>query len=129
MSSASSREDQARQFAAELLDDLREDALDAGSVEGASGNSHKLRNVLGRAPGASWGLDRLPGLFEEIDPPLQGVIQCLRAELANARRPHQLVVAELDQAPPAYRPAVADYFERLSRDYEPAKTPDSGKEK
>jgi hypothetical protein len=126
MKSESRPEERERQLAAQLLDDLREDALDSLSVAGGSGDGDagKLSKILGRTPGASLGLGRLPGLFEEIDPPLQGVIQMLRAELANARRPHQLVVAELEQAPPAYRPAVADYFERLSRDYEPAKDAD-----
>jgi len=40
-----------------------------------------------------------------------------------------LIVAELEQAPPAYRPAVADYFEKLSRDYEPARSQNRGTEK
>ena len=129
MKSESRPEERERQLAAQLLDDLRGDALDALSVASASGDLGRLRNILGRTPGASLGLERLPGLFEAIDPPLQAVIQLLRAELSNARRPHQLIVAELEQAPPAYRPAVADYFEKLSRDYEPARSQNRGTEK
>jgi len=121
-SSAQDMEEKQRQFAEQLLDDLRESAWDAESVLSSSGDLGSLSSILSRAKGSSLGLNRLPGLFEQIDPPLQGVIRSLREELANARRRHQLVAAELEQAPPAYRPAVADYFERLSRDYEPAKS-------
>lgn len=61
---------------------------------------------------------RLWGLWTQLDEPLGGVIDLLRAELQRSMRQHQLTNQSADQAPPAYRAAVADYFERLSRDYD-----------
>jgi hypothetical protein len=58
------------------------------------------------------------GLYLAIDPPLGEVIRLLREELNRAKRDHQLSEQSADTAPAAYRSAVADYFERLSRDYE-----------
>ena len=97
-SGSSGSEEQKRQFAAQLLGDLREDAMDSLSAGSSSGDHRKLRNILSRTSGGGLDWDTLPGLFEEIDPPLQGVIQLLRVELANARRPHQLIVTELEQS-------------------------------
>jgi hypothetical protein len=37
------------------------------------------------------------------------------------RRQFELATKEPAAAPPAYREAVADYFEQVSRDYQPAK--------
>jgi hypothetical protein len=38
--------------------------------------------------------------------------------LLQSSRQHELSDQLAEQAPPAYRAAVADYFERLSRDYQ-----------
>jgi hypothetical protein len=37
------------------------------------------------------------------------------------RRQFELATKEPAAAPPAYREAVADYFEQVSRDYQPEK--------
>jgi hypothetical protein len=56
-----------------------------------------------------------------IDPPLTGVINALQTQLAGMRRQFELATKEPAAAPPAYREAVADYFEQVSRDYQPEK--------
>ncbi len=44
----------------------------------------------------------------------------------DRQHPYHLTDEQAAQAPAVYRPAVADYFEQLSRDY-PAGSNDSGK--
>jgi hypothetical protein len=58
-------------------------------------------------------------LYLAIDPPLTGVINSLQTQLAGMRRQFELASKEPAGAPPAYREAVADYFEQVSRDYQP----------
>jgi hypothetical protein len=48
-------------------------------------------------------------------PPLDEMITWLRSDLVEVRRDHVLTEQELALAPVAYRPAVAEYFETLSR--------------
>ena len=59
-------------------------------------------------------------VYGKLDEPLGKIINALRTALAQSSRQHELQDDEAEQAPPAYREAVADYFERLSRDYETA---------
>jgi hypothetical protein len=58
--------------------------------------------------------------YGRLKEPLTTIISLLRAQLMQTGRQHELSDQLAEQAPPAYRAAVADYFERLSRDYGPA---------
>jgi hypothetical protein len=58
--------------------------------------------------------------YARLREPLSNVIALLQAQLMQTGRQHELSDQLAEQAPPAYRAAVADYFERLSRDYQAA---------
>jgi len=58
--------------------------------------------------------------FGRLNEPLGAIINLLRVQLRQSSRQHELTDQQVEQAPPAYRAAVADYFERLSRDYQTA---------
>jgi hypothetical protein len=58
--------------------------------------------------------------YGTLNEPLGAIINLLRIQLQQSSRQHELTDQQAEQAPPAYRAAVADYFERLSRDYETA---------
>jgi hypothetical protein len=47
---------------------------------------------------------------------ISGLIQLAKARLADAGRTQALTLGNPSEAPPAYRTAVADYFETLARD-------------
>ena len=107
------------QFARELVEDVREAAQDAVVVVPKSDALADVRATLRDVPLELHYRDEA-ALFSRIDPPLQGLIDSLHAAQQHARRDHSLTDGNLDLAPPAYRPAVADYFEQLSRDYDGA---------
>ena len=106
-------------FARELVEDVREAAQDAVVVVPKSEALADVRETLRDVPVELHAADQA-ALFARIDPPLLGLIDALHAAQQHARRDHQLTDGNLDLAPPAYRPAVADYFEQLSRDYDGA---------
>jgi hypothetical protein len=107
------------QFARDLMEEIREGMQQAQSVLKNSTALQSVRDLserkseIKRVGGAN-----VAGLYLAIDPPLGEVIQLLREELNRAQRDHQLSEQSAETAPAAYRSAVADYFERLSRDYE-----------
>jgi hypothetical protein len=116
------RADMQRAEGARLLDELRLDTADARTVTSDLIYVKKLDQVL-RAEAEqppSEAKDYAP-LVLAIDPPLTGVINSLQTQLAGMRRQFELASKETAAAPPAYREAVADYFEQVSRDYQPAK--------
>ncbi len=106
-------------FARELVGDVREAAQDAVVVVPKSGALADVRETLRDVPLELHYLDQA-ALFARIDPPLSGLIDSLHTAQQHVQRDHSLTDANLDLAPPAYRPAVADYFEQLSRDYDGA---------
>jgi hypothetical protein len=107
---------------AQLLDELRLDDADARAAESDLVFVKKLDDVLRAAAESPAGQPRdYAPLVLEINPPLTGLIHALQTELAGLRRPFDLTSQDVAAAPPAYRAAVADYFERVSRDYQPAK--------
>ena len=63
--------------------------------------------------------------YGKLDEPISTILTLLRAALRQSSRQHLLTDQHVEQAPPAYRAAVADYFERLSRDYQTAPEPKS----
>jgi len=58
--------------------------------------------------------------YQMIAPPLDQLITELKEIGNNAQRNTLIKQPNLDEAPPAYRSAVSDYFETMSRDYKPA---------
>ena len=122
-----SRADMQRAEGAQLLDELRLDATDGSAVESDMIYVKKLDQVLraaGKQP-VQDPKDFVP-LVLQINPPLTGLINSLQTELAGMRRQFELASKETAPAPPAYRAAVADYFEQVSRDYQPAKDEPDG---
>lgn len=113
-------------FPSEIISDIREDLLAAVPVLPQSIQLAELRGQFRESPNPDATGDDVTVFLEKIDPPLEGVIKLLRAEIQGRQRPFQLTDEEVAQAPAAYRPAVADYFEKLSRDY-PANSKASGK--
>ncbi len=59
--------------------------------------------------------------YQAIAAPLDKLITSLRELAVRAQREDVLKQPDLDEAPAAYRPAVSDYFESMSRDYHPDK--------
>jgi hypothetical protein len=102
----------------QLLDNLRLASMDLRTGSGKTFNLGKLDGILYADGGPESNPLDIASIAAEIDPPLTGVINSLQAELAGMRRPYQLASQEAAPAPPAYRAAVADYFERVSRDYQ-----------
>ena len=104
-------------FARELMEEVREDTQTAATVVPGSTALTEMREALQDVPVemhyADWA-----AFFARIDPALMGLIHALRAqEDTAARRQHLLTKKDAELAPPAYRAAVSDYFEQLSRDY------------
>ena len=117
-----SRADMQRAEAAQLLDDLR---LGGADARGATANTIYLADLEKLLHGAAehplTRYEDFAPLAAALDPPLTGLIHTLQNQLATMRRPFELAERETIPAPPAYRAAVADYFEQVSRDYAPAK--------
>ena len=112
-------------FAAELVEDLREAAQAAAPALPASTELTQVKEGLNGLARAD--LRDVAPLVARIDPPLEGLIRLLRAQAQELHRKYQLADQHLDLAPPAYRAAVAAYFEALSRGDEaaaPAPAPD-----
>ena len=107
----------------QLLDNLRLARMDLRTGSGKTFNFGKLDGILNAGGGPESNPLDIASIAAEIDPPLTGVIHSLQAALAGMRRPYQLASQETSPAPPAYRAAVADYFERVSQDY--PSTPDA----
>ena len=107
--------------------ELHEQALDALAVKPDAPELKRMRQILGKTTGIGSIDGNVAAFAAEIDPPLTGLITVLRQELAHFQRQHQLKDQQVAQAPPAYRPAVADYFEQLSRDYATDKPADGTK--
>jgi hypothetical protein len=105
-----------------LLDELRLGGMDARRENNTAAHLTQLDQLLRQAAASSLTepTDFVP-VMVELDPPLTGLINTLQNDLAKMRRPFELAVQEHAQTPPAYRAAVADYFEQVSRDYQPAK--------
>jgi hypothetical protein len=122
-----SRAEMQRAEGAQLLDELRLGSMDARGAVSDLIYVKKLDDLLRAAAEkpATQPQDYVP-LVLEIDPPLTGLITSLQTELAGMRRQFELASKESASAPPAYRAAVADYFEQVSRDYQPAKDEPNG---
>ncbi len=106
-------DEEREKFAVELVEDLREAAQAAAPALPASTELTEVKEGLNGLTRAD--LHNLAPLVARIDPPLAGMIRLLRAQVQEQHRKYQLADQHLDLAPPAYRAAVAAYFEALSR--------------
>lgn len=113
-----SREDMKREEGEQLLDELRLGTMDAQWVGAEMTYVKKLQHVLDSTEQRGGAPDEYSPLVLQIDPLLTGVINSLQTKLTGMRRQFDLAETDPAAAPPAYREAVADYFERVSRDYQ-----------
>ena len=117
-----SRGDMQREEAAQLLDELRLGGMDASAEPSGMIYVRKLDKVLsGAAQKPISSTQDIVPLVADLNPPLTGLINSLQVELAGMRRQFGLTSVETEPAPAAYRAAVADYFEQVSHDYQPAR--------
>ena len=61
--------------------------------------------------------------YTDLQKPLDALIAQLAAEADHAQRTEMVKAPNLDDTPAAYRSAVSDYFEAMSRDYHPPAPP------
>jgi hypothetical protein len=57
--------------------------------------------------------------YKVIAQPLDQLIVDLQQAITHAQREEVVKQPDLDDAPPAYRSAVSDYFETMSKNYHP----------
>lgn len=115
-----------QEFAQNLVEQVTEDT-DAVSrsmpnsplIQGAQVKVHKVVTALESGPAPAYVM-----AYGELNEPISTMLNVLRDELRQTARQVELTDQNVEQAPPAYRGAVADYFERLSRDYETAPAPE-----
>ena len=115
-----SRVDMERAEGAQLLDELRLDTADARC---AASDLIFVKNLDRLLRSAASRPEMQPQeyaqFYLEVDSPVTGVIRSLQTQLAGMRRQFELAAKGPSDTPPAYREAVADYFEQISRDYQP----------
>jgi len=107
-------------FVYDLITVMREDLLAAVPTLPQSAELAQLRLQLREPPLPGTSSGNVVVYLQQIDPPLGGVIKLLQSKMRDQLRPFQLMDQEVAQAPPAYRKAVAEYYEKLSQDYHPA---------
>jgi len=105
-------------FADEIINDVRKDVFAARPMLPQAVQMAQLRGAFRESPVPDSEYADKVAFLKKIDPQLEGLIKLLRAENSENRRPYPLTDDQLAQTPAGYRPAVADYFERLSRDYQ-----------
>jgi hypothetical protein len=111
-----------QEFAQDLVDQVSE-ATDA--VANAMPNTPLIMSAQQRVRTTVTALQSGPAsayvmAYGRLSEPLATMIGALRDQLERTARQSQLTDQNVEQAPPAYRDVVADYFERLSRDYQTA---------
>jgi hypothetical protein len=114
---------------AEAVANLREAGRQAGAPRpgeprpGGDQQSQSAGGVNGTTdrnfpppPGPGAPLKNLQDYAGELATRIDGLLQEAAEQARRAKRPHVLTTANPADAPPAYRPAVANYFEALARD-------------
>jgi hypothetical protein len=104
------------QYAREVMQDVGEETAEARAMLPQATETQELDAVVNGGSGDGTA-GQVVVMFGKIQAPLDAVIGLLQAELQRSERQYRLNDQSADKAPPAYREAVADYFERLSRDY------------
>jgi hypothetical protein len=109
------------QQADELIDELRDESLEASTVLITPSDKHVLEVLHPdiHSPKPRNNIQVIAS-FERIRAPMDQLIALLRTELERSQRQYELTDQTQEKAPLAYSEAVADYFEQLSRDYQPA---------
>ncbi len=64
-------------------------------------------------------MSNVPMGYEIVAKPLEQMIRDVQVALEAAQRSELVKQPNLDDAPPAYRSAVSDYFETMSKNYHP----------
>jgi hypothetical protein len=110
--------------ARELLADLHDETLEARVVLPGPDAGRVLEELRPDVRG-SRSLDTVAivASYARIRAPLDRLIALLQGKLERSQRQHELTDQNQEKAPPAYGDAVADYFEQLSRDYQPSSSP------
>ncbi len=107
----------AQSLAGNAAEEIREALLQSPAGGEGSGLASRLAAAV-ESGGSGGSSSKEPTHYVSVVlPPLEELITWLRSDLVEVRRDHVLTEQELAQAPAAYRPAVAEYFETLSRDY------------
>ncbi|HWB58577.1 MAG TPA: hypothetical protein VG733_03755 [Chthoniobacteraceae bacterium] len=116
---------QQQAFAKQVLEDVLQEAAEARPLLPPQA-TQALREAVGPSQYGGKGGNVVKS-FGKIQGPLDSMLSLLRDKLLDAQRNHDLADQSDTPAPPAYRDAVADYFEQLSRDYgkSPAPAPDA----
>jgi len=104
-------------FGSEIITDVREGVLEASAAMPQTGIVVPMRNQLHSPPIPGAPSANITAYLAKIDPPLENLITLLQTRLQQ-QRPFTLTDQQVAEALPAYRPAVADYFEQLSHDYQ-----------
>lgn len=105
----------------EVVEDLEQETREMTAVLGPSHETEELERTFKHPTSRQF--SQVVATYEQINGPLDTVIALLKAELQKTRRQHELLDQSAEKALPAYRDAVADYFEQLSRDYPDATPP------
>ncbi len=104
------------QFATELLEEIEQSAREAEMVlpepTGAKQVIERTRRIR-----TDRSYTAIISLFHTLERPVDDLIRTLRTEVARQRRQHLIDERSDDDIPAAYRDAVAEYFEQLSRDF------------
>jgi hypothetical protein len=105
-------------FSRELVEDLRSDLMEVAEDVPKDERAAKVQKTLQETYSSDqpkWSV-----IHRAVESDLNGIISMLRQQLEISQRNYRLNDQELDLAPAAYRGAVSDYFEQLSRDYDKA---------
>lgn len=108
-------------FARELVESIRRSTYEAEVVLPTSTEVGEIRESLGRIRAGDQSFAHVITGFQALDPALARLIQLLHDSIGDVSRSHEIGMPDLDQAPPKYRDAVAEYFESLSREDKEAK--------
>ena len=108
----------------EVLADLKAEAEMTNIAVPNAHTSALMQAVTYGGPGDNgqrhWGSPVIMvGGYPGIVGPLDQLIIELKQALALSQRDEVVKQPNLDEAPPAYRSAVSDYFETMSKDYHP----------
>lgn len=106
----------------EAIADLRDGAQLATGVVPAA-DAQDLRDKLDNATHGQerdYTKEQIASTYNIIAAPLDKLIRDLTVIVERDKRNDILKQPDLEEAPPAYRPAVSDYFDTMSRDYHPA---------
>ncbi|HEV3026868.1 MAG TPA: hypothetical protein VG457_04805, partial [Planctomycetota bacterium] len=106
---------------AETIADIKDEAQIAAVLDPNATVSGTLGNVIGEMAARAQGTTRrdIVNAYVAVAHPMDRLIDEMRKRLAQALRQEVIRQADMDDAPAAYRPSVSDYFEAMSRDYQP----------